>query len=55
MFEDGLTSMYDRDKKIPMWLGGILLGLGWTTQSLLLAAVAPALIASAAVLALRRV
>jgi hypothetical protein len=27
MFEDGLNSMYDRDKKIPMWLGGILLGL----------------------------
>jgi len=33
--------------------GGILLGAGWTTQSLLFAAVAPALIASAAVFALR--
>lgn len=35
--------------------GGALLAAGWTTQSLLMAAVAPAMIASAAVFALRRV
>jgi AAHS family 4-hydroxybenzoate transporter-like MFS transporter len=35
-------------------VGGILLGLGWTNQALLLAAVLPAMIASAAVLGLRR-
>ena len=27
MFKDGLISMYDRDKKFPIWLGGILLAL----------------------------
>jgi len=27
MFEDDLKPMYDRDKKIPMWMGGILLAL----------------------------
>jgi MFS transporter, AAHS family, 4-hydroxybenzoate transporter len=35
-------------------VGGMLLGLGWTTQTLLLSAVLPALLASAAVIALRR-
>jgi len=35
--------------------GGALLAAGWTTQSLLMAAVVPAMIASAAVFALRRV
>src|SRR5690242_13989131 len=34
--------------------GGVLLGLGWPTHTLLLASVAPALIASGAVFALRR-
>jgi AAHS family 4-hydroxybenzoate transporter-like MFS transporter len=33
--------------------GGVLLGWGWTTQGLLLASVAPALVASGAVFALR--
>jgi len=27
MIKDGLISMYDRDKKFPMWMGGILLAL----------------------------
>lgn len=36
-------------------LGGILLGLGWTPASLLLAAVVPAVIAAAAVISLRHV
>jgi AAHS family 4-hydroxybenzoate transporter-like MFS transporter len=34
--------------------GGLLLGLGWSPQSLLIAAVAPALTAAVAVLALSR-
>lgn len=36
-------------------VGGVLLDLGWSTQSLLMAAVAPAVTAAAAVFALRRV
>jgi MFS transporter, AAHS family, 4-hydroxybenzoate transporter len=36
-------------------IGGLLLGIGWTPAALLLAAVVPALIAAAAVLALRHV